>query len=341
MHLLPKFGHTIRDIQAQAYDIAAQVPMYKPNESPHLSLARGIQGIGRALESLKPDLLFLLGDRLEMLAAANAALALRIPIAHLHGGESARGIWDEQIRHAITKMAHLHFCATSRAQRRIIQMGEDPRLDAAIAAQRDLLPVIPNVRVIAGTNPLLLLHPSSADIRLEYRRALVLIKALKSSLDWPFVYAVGPNNDPGHQGILQAYRENSDYIKLEMSMPQNVFWLKLITSGLLIGNSSAGIIEAASFATPVINLGCRQQGRERNANIIDVAWQPRAIAAAIEKSLSDQNFLRQVLRRKNIYGDGHAAERVVKILERAAAKGVLVEKQFCDASSQGLRSTLK
>ena len=127
MHLQAGFGDTVSDILAQGFEIAAEVVMYDPGDTPAMSLARGTAGMAAAFRELKSDLVMVLGDRLEILAASSAALAEQIPIAHLHGGETAPGQWDEQIRHAVTKMAHLHFCATKTAARRIVQMGEDPQ----------------------------------------------------------------------------------------------------------------------------------------------------------------------------------------------------------------------
>jgi GDP/UDP-N,N'-diacetylbacillosamine 2-epimerase (hydrolysing) len=340
MHLLRAFGHTVKDIEASAFPIAARVPMYRGNEPPAASLARGIAGLAAAFRKLNPGLVMVLGDRLEMLAAASAALAQRLPIAHLHGGETAPGTWDEQIRHALTKMAHLHFCATKTAARRILRMGEDPArvhvvgapaLDDIVAFLRCTSRTISHLRLVAGTNPLLLLHPSSADDALECRRALMLIDVLRDTFaNPPVIHALGPNNDPGHRGILQAYAQRRDTIHLEMSLPQQTFWFRLLTSGLLVGNSSSGILEAASFGIPVVNIGDRQAGRQRNPNVIDVDWNPAAIARALRRPFTDKAFARRVARRQNLYGDGHAAPRLVAVLEQVAQKGVPLEKRFAE-----------
>ncbi len=274
-----------------------------------------------------------------MLAAASAALAERIPLAHLHGGESALGIWDEQIRHALTKMAHLHFCATALAKKRILQMGEDPArvhrvgapaLDSVRAAMRAWKKAIPQIRLVAGTRPLLLLHPSSADDDLEFRRTNMLIDLLVNANDGLPINALGPNNDPGHRGILRAYEACRDLVHLEMSLTQDEFWLRLISPGLLIGNSSSGIIEAASFGIPVINIGDRQAGRERNPNVIDVPWTAgeKGIRQALTRAFSDKPFLKKVIQRKNHYGDGNAAKRIIAALEKIAHTGIPLEKRF-------------
>jgi GDP/UDP-N,N'-diacetylbacillosamine 2-epimerase (hydrolysing) len=319
MHLQKEFGYTVNDIKKSGVPIAATAEMYKPRNTPADSLARGTQTISRALTKLKPDLVMLLGDRLEMLAAASAALALQLPIAHVHGGESAAGTWDEQIRHAITKLAHLHFAATKRAGQRILQMGEGPRTVHVIGA-----PALDEIGSFVEHHPfpiphdpsagiLVVLHPSSADERLEQQRAEMVIDALGRH---PFS-VIGPNNDPGHQGILRAYDKLGLSDGVMMSVAQRHFWSMLTHKSLLIGNSSSGIIEAASFALPAVNVGERQKGRERNANVLDVPWPAgkRGIQRAIHQALTNKEFMRKVTRRKNLYGDGHAAERLVKILD--------------------------
>jgi GDP/UDP-N,N'-diacetylbacillosamine 2-epimerase (hydrolysing) len=345
MHLLKSFGNTLQDIEQSDFSIAARVPMYQEGKTrnhelePARSLARGIDGLAAAFRRLRPGLVMLLGDRLEMLAAACAALAQRLPIGHLHGGETAPGTWDEQIRHAITKMAHLHFCATKTAAQRILRMGEQPSrvhvvgapaLDDIVAFLHCTSRTVSHLRLVAGTHPLLLLHPSSSDDALECRRALMLIDVLKKTLDLPVIHALGPNNDPGHQGILDAYARRKDAIHLEMSLPQQTFWLRLLTSGMLVGNSSSGIIEAASFGVPVVNLGDRQAGRERNANVIDVEWDAAAVTRALRRPFTDKAYARRVAQRRNLYGDGHAAARIAAVLEQLALKGISLEKRFAE-----------
>jgi UDP-hydrolysing UDP-N-acetyl-D-glucosamine 2-epimerase len=318
MHLQKQFGHTVRDVQASGIPIAARIPMYQAADTPGESLARATAGIARTLRKLRADLLLLLGDRLEMLAGANAALATHTPIAHLHGGETAPGTWDEQIRHAVTKMAHLHFCATAAAGKRIRQMGEDPRsihitgapaLDSIADFLAGMGPAQP--RQTMATHVLLVLHPSSPDDALEEKRARAVLKAIGKHP----VTIIGPNNDPGHEGILRAYAAAN--LSVRMSLTQVGFWRLFTHASVLVGNSSAGIIEAASFALPVINIGDRQKGRERNSNVLDVPWSGgmAGIRRGIERALADTAFRRKVARRKNLYGDGRASARIVKILE--------------------------
>ena len=346
MHLLQGFGTTVQDIEDSGLPIAARVPMYRdtPGKNPEAdaarSLARGIDGLAAACRQLQPGLVMLLGDRLEMLAAACAALAQRLPIAHLHGGETAPGIWDEQIRHAITKMAHLHFCATRRARQRIVRMGEEPArvhvvgapaLDLALGFFDEAEETARLDRRERGVSPVLVLHPSGGDEATEYKRAKLVLGVLKKVFPGDGrVTVVGPNNDPGHRGIVRAYSEQPHGLALALSLSQEGFWSQMMTGGLLVGNSSSGIIEAASMGVPVVNIGDRQAGRERNVNVIDVGWNAAEIEKALRRVLPDKCFARQVVRRKNIYGDGHASERTVAVLEKIAREGIALEKRFVD-----------
>ncbi len=340
MHLQNEFGNTVKDVERAGVKIAAKVPMYEPGEVPAKSLARGIEGLAAGYRKIKPDLVFVLGDRLEMLAAASAALAERIPIAHLHGGETAPGVWDEQIRHAITKMAQLHFCATATARARILRMGETPEhvhqvgapaLDSVEEEWRLIGPIVSKVRSYIrrgkrAPEAMLLLHPTGGTDEQEYENAAKVLAALREAD--VYFYTIGPNNDPGHAGILASYRDAS--VKLEMSLTQDQYWHKLAYCSFLIGNSSSGIIEAASFGVPVINLGPRQSGRERNENVIDVPWSAGTpgILRAIQRALGDRSFRQRIARRKNLYGDGKASSRIVGVLEQVADTPITLTKQF-------------
>lgn len=337
MHLLPAFGSTWRDVTAAGYRIAARVPMYRKGESPAGSLARGIAGMDRALRRLDPHVVMVLGDRLEILAAASAAVGQQRLIAHLHGGETAPGQFDEQIRHAVTKMAHVHFASTRVAGRRIVQMGEPkshvhvvgaPALDLATVRAAHFAKVLPRGPEWRRT-PLLAVHPTSANEGAEFRRTRAIVRAAARFGAGPLT-AIGPNNDPGHGGILRAYAAAGKAVRLLPSVPQDGFWELLWTHGLLVGNSSAGILEAATFRCAVVNIGPRQAGRERNPNVLDVPEaEVSALTGAMEKALSDAAFGRRVEAGVNLYGDGRAAERIVRVLERIDP-GAPTAKRFVD-----------
>jgi GDP/UDP-N,N'-diacetylbacillosamine 2-epimerase (hydrolysing) len=183
---------------------------------------------------------------------------------------------------------------------------------------------------LSGGYGLLLLHPSSADEDLERKRALMAVDAVRRVFPRGKLEVIGPNNDPGHRGILRAYEERKRQVALRLSMPQEEFWGKLLTLGVLVGNSSSGIIEAATFGCAVVNIGERQAGRERNANVIDVDWDVDAIEKAVRRASTDEGFKRQVAQRKNVYGDGKAGTRIVTVLEQLAREGIGLEKRFVD-----------
>jgi GDP/UDP-N,N'-diacetylbacillosamine 2-epimerase (hydrolysing) len=336
MHLLRKFGNTVDDIRADGWRIDAQVPMYRDGDSPAAALARGIAGFDKAFATLRPDVVMVLGDRLEILAAAAAALARQIPIAHLHGGETAPGQFDEQIRHAVTKMGALHFVATTTSAARVRQMGEAsqrifvvgaPALDHAVTCAAEWR----KTKKRGAITPLLALHPSSADDAVEQRRAELLIDCIRAAFPGGGrIAAVGPNNDPGHAGILAAYRARAGDLDLTMSLPQEAFWKKLSECGLLIGNSSSGIIEAASLGAIAVNVGDRQWGRERSQNVIDVPWVRGRIIAALERALSDKAFQKTVQRCKNVYGKGGSGARIAKLLSHVEIEALRAPKRFVD-----------
>ena len=183
--------------------------------------------------------------------------------------------------------------------------------------------------------PVLVLHPSSPDDRLEEQRALSVIRALKKAFPHGPIYTIGPNNDPGHRGILRAYERERKHLALNMSLQQDEFWCALAASGILVGNSSSGIIEASTFGCAVVNMGDRQAGRERSGNVIDVPWEGKdggvmGLERALRRVMTDKAFARRVALRKNVYGDGRAAERIVTVLEGIAREGISTVKRFCD-----------
>lgn len=340
MHLLGQFGMTVKDIEKDGWKIAARVPMYRSGEATEKSLARGIVGLGEAFAKLNPQVVLVLGDRLEILAAAQAAMTQHRMIGHVHGGEVAPGQFDEQIRHAVTKLAHVHFASTAKAGERIVRMGEDPKrvfvtggpaLDQAVAFAQHL----PKLDWREKANPngaVLVMHPTTPDEEREYRQAKMIWQTLRAGVRGP-ILLVGPNNDPGCGGIVRAWEEvaETEDTELRMSLPQEEFWRVINERGLLIGNSSSGIIEAATFRCAVINLGNRQDGRERSGNVLDVGITKNALVSALRRVLSDRSYRQKVALGRNIYGDGRAAERIVKALQKIAREKTTFSKRFYDA----------
>lgn len=335
MHLLPTYGNTYKEIEAAGFNIHAKVPVgLSGGCGAEMATALGAQVIGftAALDARRPDILLLLGDRGEMLAAAIAAIHLNIPIVHIHGGERS-GTVDESIRHAVSKLAHYHFTATPESRQRLIKMGEQPGnvfvtgapgLDAIHTAkllERDLLaikfefdPALPF--------QLVLFHPVVQQASVAEKQMGTLLEAVLETCEQPLI--VMPNADAGASGIVSVINRfclNEQNFKSVLHIPRNDYLSLVASADVIIGNSSSGIIEAASLQTPVVNVGDRQNARERNANVIDVAPSFEAIKNAIlaAKQMKGERW-------DNCYGDGKSAERIVEHLRCLYLDSKIMEK---------------
>ncbi|MEP5731180.1 MAG: UDP-N-acetylglucosamine 2-epimerase [Sulfitobacter sp.] len=333
MHLDPTYGETWREIEASGLTILGKVsvPM---SPATGATMARAIGTMTHAftdlLEQTTPDCVLLLGDRGEMLAGATAATHLNIPVAHVHGGERS-GTIDESIRHAITKLSHLHFAATNEAANRIIALGEQPEnvmvtgapgLDGLTDVPQPDRAALLNAVGLSAANPtaLMLFHP----VLQEASDAGGQIDAVLTGLiqaRWQGI-VLTPNADAGSDAIrarIDALK--TDQIRSFVHLPRAVFIAHMAGMDAMLGNSSAGIIEAASFGTPVVNIGSRQNMRERNANVRDVGVDADAIAAALDKIAIAGRFPAT-----NVYGDGNAGERITKILRAHPLDSPLLNK---------------
>lgn len=329
-HLSPRFGETWREIEADGFAIDARIAMPLDSDAPAdltRSLGMALAGFADAFERLKPDAVMVLGDRYELLAAATAALMARIPILHLSGGDTTEGALDEQVRHAVTKMAHWHFPSTEAARRRIIQMGEAPERVFTIGATGldniHRLTLIDRAALsarlnfdLAGDFVLVTYHP----VTLGDAGPLAGLDALLAALDTrPDLKALitGVNADPGGSAIaarLAGYAQaNPERVKLVPSLGQIGYLSAMAQACAVVGNSSSGIIEAPAMGVPTLNLGDRQKGRERAPSIIDCAETPEAIQAALAEALSPDfaTYCRTV---ENPYGDGDASRRFAEIV---------------------------
>jgi GDP/UDP-N,N'-diacetylbacillosamine 2-epimerase (hydrolysing) len=322
MHLDPAHGDTVREVRATGLRIAAEVPVpLQPATGATMArnLGRMVQAFVDHLEPDPPQLVLLLGDRGEMLAGAIAAIHLNIPVAHIHGGERS-GTVDEPVRHAITKLSHLHFVATQGARERLVRMGERAEhvwvsgapgldgLEATPRADRSVLCAGSGLRVDRPV-ALMVCHPVLQEAGQAGDATRIVMDALLArGLQ---VVALMPNSDAGSDAIRDALRAYSgrDGVRLLAHLPRADFIGWMACCDVMVGNSSAGIIEAASFGTPVVNVGSRQNLRERNANTIDAAAEPATVGAALDAAL---RVGRQPAR--NIYGDGRAAARIVGVL---------------------------
>lgn len=346
MHLLKKYGLTIDEIRKDGFRIDAEVKMYVGEESDPAyysrALSNGIKGFTEALLRVQPSILIVFGDRLEALAATLAASSLRIPIAHIHGGDKTdSGHIDESIRHSITRFAHIHLPATEEHADRIMRMGEEPWRIHRVGALG--LDVVLNQKSLSKKelttrlhiNPqeptiVCIFHPVHLEKEtsgLQMREILEAIKELK--IQTVIIY---PNNDAGSQDIIAEIHKNRNlpFARIFPTLPHNEYVSLLKHADLLIGNSSSGIIETPSVGLPVINIGSRNVGREHADNVIFVDADKGQIIRAIRKSLYDSAFRKKVKDCKNPYGDGKAADRIVKILsEMPIEKKLLLKKITC------------
>jgi len=341
MHLMPEFGYTFREIENAGYSRIYKVDI-ACSEDTGAAMAKSFGATVSSFTDLflkiKPDLILVLGDRGEMLAAAIAANYLNLPVAHIHGGEISGHI-DGLFRHAITKLAHLHFSATSGAQKRIIGLGEEKwriKLVGAPVLDRILKEKLTDRVELGnkyGLKPnekyiILVQHPVSTEAEAASDQISNTLDAIKKTGLQAIVFY--PNADAGGRRmikVVESYRWQS-WLKILKSIPQIDYLGLLKHAAILIGNSSSGIIEAPAFKLPVINIGTRQEGRERSANVIDVPNKRKAISKAIKKTLYDKRFLAIVKRCKNPYGNGHASEKIANALCSIRLNQRLLQKQM-------------
>jgi len=343
-HLTKGSGHTIDEIRRDGFDIAETVHMLLENDSPvgiAKSMGLGTIGFADALHRIQPDMLLLLGDRFEMLAAALAAVPLAIPMAHIHGGEVTHGAIDDAFRHSITKYSHLHFASTREHADRIIQLGEEPwRVTVSGAPAIDNLKTIPLVsrddlaaelKIDPEQAPLVVTyHPVTLQQNDTARQIDDLIAAL-SELAIPIVIT-RPNADPQHSIIttrLEQFEHQNNNVRLVDNLGTQRYFSLMRDACAMVGNSSSGIIEAAMFGLPVVNIGPRQSGRPRSANVIDVSCSRQDIIDGISKARSAE-FSSLARQAKNIYGDGHASEIITERLANVEINEFLLIKRFHD-----------
>ncbi len=344
-HLSPAHGLTVREIEADGLPIAARVDMGLRGDDPVATgraMGRALSGFCKALAGLKPDLLLLLGDRYEILAAAQAATLLRIPICHLHGGELSEGAFDDAIRHALSKLAHIHCVAAAPYARRVIQMGEDPaRVQVVGATGLDALARTPPMDratleadigwQLGERNFLVTLHPETLSDAPAEAQAAPLLTALEAFPE-ARVLITGSNADPAGRALSEHLRRHAesrpDRFCYRDSLGSRRYLNLLRHIDVVIGNSSSGIIEAPAAGCPVVNIGERQKNRLRAPAVIDCAADAEAIRQAIEQALSDAHRA-LAARRETPYGGPGAAQRIVHILRETPLEGLL-HKRFFD-----------
>jgi UDP-hydrolysing UDP-N-acetyl-D-glucosamine 2-epimerase len=345
MHLAPQFGLTWRVIENDGFAIDAKVDMLLAGDTPVAiakSLGMGTMGMAEALARLAPDIVVVLGDRFEILAAAQAAMVLGIPLAHLHGGEASEGVIDETIRHSITKMAHLHFVAAEPYRRRVIQLGEQPHRVFDVGA-----PGLDNIERLElldrrsleealdfslGEGFLLVTyHPATLGGGDPGGAAGELVAALDGFGDHK-VLITGVNADAGNDRVTQVISEyaarDPGRVALFASLGQLRYLSAMKHAAAVVGNSSSGIIEAPAVGVPTVNVGDRQRGRIRADSVIDCDERRDAIADAIAKALSPE-FRETARATKSPYGGGGVAQRIAVVLKQIDLDGILM-KPFHD-----------
>jgi GDP/UDP-N,N'-diacetylbacillosamine 2-epimerase (hydrolysing) len=342
MHLEPRFGLTVEAIEEEGWPIADCVRMREEDDSPQgvaAAMGRGVEGFGRAYARHRPDILVVLGDRFEMLAAAAAALPFALPVGHIHGGEESEGAMDNQIRHAITKLAHLHFATAEAHVTRLARLGEEPwRIHLVGAPGLDRLRhFVPLTREelaralgldLAQRWLLVTFHP----VTLEYRETTAHVTELVEALEKTDgqIIATYPNADTAGRLIIERLEElaaRQPRVRLARSLGERLYLSLLRHADVMVGNSSSGLIEAPSFELPVVNVGNRQRGRLRGANVLDVACERGEILRGIEAALS-RGFRTRLRGTANPYGDGHAAPRIVRVLRTVALDARLIQKRL-------------
>jgi GDP/UDP-N,N'-diacetylbacillosamine 2-epimerase (hydrolysing) len=335
MHLGSRYGETLREIEEAGLPVAATIPTAGPPEPTGGSMARDIScmlaGMVDAFERLRPDLVLLLGDRGEMLAGAIAALHLNIPIAHVHGGERS-GTVDESVRHAITKLSHFHFVATDQSRERLLRMGEvpdhvfvtgAPGLDGIVQGAEIRRADLVASQRFDPSRPIALFvfHPVVQEAAGGGVIATMLLdRLLSAGLQ---VLALRPNSDAGSAEICAALDGHASHVDIRVvtHLARNEFLSWLATADVMVGNSSAGIIEAASFGLPVVNVGSRQNLRERNPNVFDADPRSEALDAALALVMRQGRMAE-----RNVYGDGQTAPRIVSLLRTVPLDASILAK---------------
>jgi UDP-N-acetylglucosamine 2-epimerase (non-hydrolysing)/GDP/UDP-N,N'-diacetylbacillosamine 2-epimerase (hydrolysing) len=337
-HLSPQFGSTVEEIERDGFPLRARIECLLSSDSDTgmaKTIGIGILGLADALAQWRPDLLLLIADRYEMLAPAAVAVAMRIPMAHIEGGEVSQGAIDDQVRNALTKLAHIHFTSTETARRRVIAMGEEPwRVHRAGAPSLDHLrrsQLLDRAAVearlgVALTRPTLVAawHPVTI-LRDTNSEADAFLSAIEQTRGQAiFVY---PNSDAGGLALIERTRRlaaSRAQTHVFVNLDALTYWSLLAHADVLVGNSSSGIMEAASLGVPVVNVGMRQQGRERARNTIDAPADSAAICDALARALAPA-FRASLAGMRNPYGDGTASETIARVLASAPLDRLLLK----------------
>ena len=338
MHLDPAHGEGVRSLEHDGWRVDRTIPWPASSGRDRTTTARNtghaIAHLADTFADLQSDIVLIVGDRVEAFAAASAAHLCGVAVAHVHGGDRAAGQVDDSLRHAITKLAHLHFPATKQSASRIKKLGEDPSrihlvgspgIDGIVADASSSNDVRAHVGELTPRKfALLVLHPADADDALEERRARMVLKAALS-IGYERVVIIYPNNDPGSAGILRVWDAVSDpRVIAKRDVPRPIFLGLIRDAAVLLGNSSSGIIEAASFGTPVVDIGPRQQGRERSRNVSNVPYKPASLRRELLRLWNAGKPKRFAA--ANMYGGQGTGRRIAQVLATTPLNDRLLRK---------------
>ncbi|WP_061222751.1 UDP-N-acetylglucosamine 2-epimerase [Leptospira weilii] len=344
MHLSPEFGLTYKEIENDGFLIHKKIEILLSSDSPvgvSKSIGLGLIGFSEAFADLSPDIILVLGDRFEILAATVAALISRIPVAHLHGGETTEGAFDEGIRHSITKMSHLHFVAANEYRNRVIQLGEDPSnvflvggmgidgIKKSNLLKKEELESSLNIK-LKRNNLLITFHPVTLEESTAKAQMIELLSSLETlSLETGLIFTM-PNADTDGRIIFELVKEftsshSNAWHFTSLGQTRYLSCLQFVDA--VVGNSSSGIIEAPSFKIGTINIGDRQKGRLKAKSIIDCEPKKTEIIDAF-KRLYSSDFQKNLSTIVNPYGEGGASEKIVRILEKVDIQGIFKKKFF-------------
>lgn len=341
MHLRKEFGATANYIRADGFHVDAAIPTHQKDDTGYamaVGVGEGIRRFAAVFQRMRPDIVLVLGDRVEPFAATVASAFQNIPVAHIHGGDRAQAGFDDFMRHAITKFAHIHFPATRKSRERIIKLGENPAFvfQTGSPSLDEILNMSYMTRGQVETrfgvdfkHPVLILLQHSVstqwkDAIYQMRQTLQALKILKHQ-----TIVIYPNSDAGGQAMIRLIEKEkgTHNFKMYKSLSRLDFLSLMRYGSALVGNSSSGMIESASFKIPVVNIGIRQKDRERGINVFDVPHRASAIVSAINTALSE-SVRRRLRKCISPYGDGQASQRIVRVLERISIDRRLLEKQI-------------
>ncbi len=326
-HLSPEFGRTVDFMNDAGAGVDETVESLLSSDSDvgmAKSLGVATLGLADTFARLRPELIVVTADRYEMLAAASVALTLRIPLAHIEGGDLSEGAIDDAVRNALTKLSHLHFTTTDRARRRVIAMGEEPWRVHCVGAlsldqvTRGSLPPADAVAARIGLRPadpwfIVACHPET--LQVQTTAWLPAMLDALATLHGQIVFCF-PNADAGSRDVIARASEFAGTrpdVHVVVNLPPREYWSLMSGAAALVGNSSSGVMEAASVHVAAVNVGSRQDGREHGENVVDTPADAEAIRQAIARTQS-ADFQRALKTMANLYGDGHAAERIMRVL---------------------------